>query len=234
MLDLILYYVRNIPNTRHGFTPHELLFLKPTPFILSTIKSLWLFDSHNPVNVPQFIADLDKQFACHNHVVKSSLQSKQSSDRISKESELASKFHVGDLVFKRNPGLNSCLDSSWDGPFIITALLPPVNCELVPHKSKGRKKIVHLSQLKRTSENTVLRVAIVSNDTSPHFDLSPRQPYQTCIITSVTIHPRPHPFSISQRVFGYSISCQTFYHSHQSNPSMDSSIYCSAGIPAAI
>ncbi len=176
MIDLILYYARNMPNTRLGFTPHKLLFLKPTPFIHSTIKSLWLSDSQNPVNVPQFIADLDKQFACHNHVVKTSLQSKQSSDRISKESELVSKYLVGDLVFKRNPGLNSCLDSSWDGPFIITSLLPPVNCEIAPHKAKGRKKVVHLSQLKRVSDNTVLRVAVVANDLSPHFDLSPRTP----------------------------------------------------------
>ncbi len=33
-----------------------------------------------------------------------------------------------------------------------------------------------MSQLKRTSENTVLRIAIVSNDISPHFDLSCSQP----------------------------------------------------------
>ena len=69
MLDLILYYVRNIPSSRHGHTPHELLFLKPTPFILSTIKSLWLSDSNTTVNVTQFISDLDEQFACHNHVI---------------------------------------------------------------------------------------------------------------------------------------------------------------------
>ncbi len=31
MLDFILYYARNLPNSRHGHTPHELLFLKPNP-----------------------------------------------------------------------------------------------------------------------------------------------------------------------------------------------------------
>ena len=69
------------------------------------------------------------------------------------------------------------LDSSWDGPFVITSLLRPVNCEISPHKSKGRKKVYsHLSQIKRASEKSVLRVAIVSNDISPHFESSPRQP----------------------------------------------------------
>ena len=168
MLDLILYYIHNIPNSRHGHTPQELLFLKPTPFILSTIKSLWLSDSSSSVNIPQFISDLDTQFACHNHVIKSSLKSKHASSRISKESGFISKFKVGDLVFKRTPGLNKCLDSSWDGPYAITGLVPPVNCEIVPHNTKGKKKVVHLSQLKRACEPSVYRVAVVTNDDSPH------------------------------------------------------------------
>ncbi len=108
MLDLILYYARNIPSSRPGQTCHELLFLKPKPFILSTIKSLWLSDSSTTVNVRQFISDFDEQYACHNHVIMSSLQSKQSLNRIGKESELAFKFKVGDLVLKKNPGLNKC------------------------------------------------------------------------------------------------------------------------------
>ncbi len=177
MLDLILYYARNLPNSRHGHTPHELLFLKPNPFILSTIKSLWLSDNSSAVNIPQFISDLDTQFACHNHVVKSSLASKHVSDRISKEAEFVSHFKVGDLVFKRIPGLNKCLDSSsWDGPFIITKLLAPVNCEIAPHQTKGKRKIVHISQLKKVAEKAVLRVAVVPNDISPHCLSSPRQP----------------------------------------------------------
>ncbi len=37
-LDLVLFFIWNIPHSRHGHTPHELLFLKPSPFILSTLK----------------------------------------------------------------------------------------------------------------------------------------------------------------------------------------------------
>ncbi len=48
-LDLVLYFFRSIPHSRHGLIPHELLFLKPTPFIPSTLKSLWLSPTSNSV-----------------------------------------------------------------------------------------------------------------------------------------------------------------------------------------
>ncbi len=80
------------------------------------------------------------------------------------------------------------LDSSWDGPFVITSLLRPVNCEISPHKSKGRKKVYsRLSQIKRASEKSVLRVAIVSNDISSCLESSPRQP------TKIDLTPEQRP-----------------------------------------
>ncbi len=39
VLDLVLYFLRNLPHSRHGHIPYELTFLKPTPHILSTLKS---------------------------------------------------------------------------------------------------------------------------------------------------------------------------------------------------
>ncbi len=149
-LDLVLHFARNIPNSRHGFTPHELLFLKPSPFILSTLKSLWSSSSVSSLNLPQFIEDLDNLLACQNHHVKSVLSSKSCKNRISVESELASKFKVGDSVYKRNPGHNKCLEASWDGPYTIKSLLPPVNCAIAPSNKKAKAKVVHLSQLKKS------------------------------------------------------------------------------------
>ncbi len=49
-LDLVLFFIRNIPHSRHVHTPHELLFLKPSPFILSTSKSFWVGDSDSHVS----------------------------------------------------------------------------------------------------------------------------------------------------------------------------------------
>ncbi len=58
-------------------------------------------------------------------------------------------------MLKRSPGLNKCLDSSWEGPFVITELLPPVNCKLVPQGSKEKSKVVHLSQVKKAESMSV-------------------------------------------------------------------------------
>ncbi len=161
VLDLILYFARNIPQSRHGFTPHELLFLKPSPFILSTLKSLWT-SSTTSVNLPQFIHDLDNILSCQTHYVKSALSSKLATDRITKESALVAKFNVGDTVYKRAPGINKCLEASWTGPYTVTQLLPPVNCSIVQKDKKTKSKIVHISQLKKVTP--VLRCLIVPDD----------------------------------------------------------------------
>ncbi len=123
-LDLVLHYARNIPHSRTGHTPFELTFAKPTPFILHTLKSLWTGDTNNTVNVPQFIGDIDTHLAAQSTAVKESLKSKLSKHRLSMENTVISQFKVGDTVLKRAPGLNKCLESSWDGPYTIVALLP--------------------------------------------------------------------------------------------------------------
>ncbi len=183
-LDLVLHFSRNTPNSRHGFTPHELLFLKPTPFILSTLKSIWTSSSQPSVNLPQFIEDLDNLLSCQTHHVKSTLCSKSLSNRVAKESQLVANFKVGDVVYRRNPGHNKCLDASWDGPFIIIKLLPPVNCSITPQGKRSKPKVVHLSQLKKTL--TVHRTLLVPEEnvidefrtpvnTSEPINLSPSQ-----------------------------------------------------------
>ncbi len=148
-LDLVLYFARNMPISRHGFTPHELLFMKPAPLILSSLKSLWSSSSDPSLNLPQFIEDLDNILSCQTHHVKSSLSSKSLSKRVSTESALVANFKVGDTVYRRNPGLNKCLEASRDGPFVVKQLLPPVNCSIAPKDKKSKPKVVHLSQVKK-------------------------------------------------------------------------------------
>ncbi len=40
VIPLALFYLRNLPHSRHGHTPYELTFLKPTPHILSSLRSI--------------------------------------------------------------------------------------------------------------------------------------------------------------------------------------------------
>ncbi len=93
-LDLVLLFIRNLPHSRHGHTPHELLFLKPTPYILSTLKNFWFNDSDSSINLPQFIHDLDSQAACNATLVRESLSSKIAKDRLSKEQSALDKLKV--------------------------------------------------------------------------------------------------------------------------------------------
>ncbi len=149
-LDLALYFARNMPNSRHGFTPHELLFLKPSSFVLSTLKSIWTSPSPFSVNLPQFIYDLDNMLACQTHHVKQALTSKCSTKRLSHDAGLAADFKPGDIVFKRQPGHNKCLEANWIGPYVVHKVLPPLNISIVPQGKKCKPKTVHLSQVKKS------------------------------------------------------------------------------------
>ncbi len=150
-IDLVLYFCRNMPQSRHGFTPQEILFLKPSPHILSTLKSIWSTNTSSNLNLPQFIEDMDKIISLQLQHVKSSLASKHCQSRIDKESALVATFRVGDIVFRRIPGLNGCLEASWDGPFVVHECIPPLNCSIKPQGSvRAKPKVVHISQLKKS------------------------------------------------------------------------------------
>ncbi len=173
-LDIVLFFSRNLPHTRHGYTPHELLFLKPTPFILSTLKNFWLSDSNANINLPQFIQELATQAACTNALVRESLSSKVAKSRLSKEESALSRLKVGSVVLRRVPGLNKCLESSWNGPFIITKLIHPVNCQIRDVEKKSKPVVVHVSQLKPVSDQSIFRVVSVVDD--PIEDVSSEEP----------------------------------------------------------
>ena len=72
---------------------------------------------------------------------------------------------MGDIVYKRNPGLNKCLDASWDGPYVVHQLLPPVNCSITPQNRRSKPKVVHLSQLKKSQP--VYRTLLVPEECAP-------------------------------------------------------------------
>ncbi len=163
-IDLVLYFARNTPHSRHGYTPHELLFLKPSAFVLSTLKSFWLGDPETNLNLPQFIQDINTQASCQNSIVKEALSSKLAKQRLSAEGTALSNLKIGDTVLKRVPGLNKCLESSWEGPYVIDKLLHPVNCAIKSSVKKGKSQVVHASQLKPAPDLSVYRVVTVIDD----------------------------------------------------------------------
>ncbi len=80
---------------------------------------------------------------------------------------------VGNLVFKRVPGLNKCLESCWEGPYKILKLIHPVNCQIRDVEKKSKPTVVHVSQLKLVSDASVFRVVNVVDDPLEIPDVQP-------------------------------------------------------------
>ncbi len=80
---------------------------------------------------------------------------------------------VGNLVFKRVPGLNKCLESSWEGPYKILKLIHPVNCQIRDVEKKSKPTVVHVSQLKLISDASVFGVVNVVDDPLEIPDIQP-------------------------------------------------------------
>ena len=60
VLDLALYYLRNVPHRISSFTPFELQYGKQTPTILTTLKSYWLDSEDTQINITDFMLNLQK------------------------------------------------------------------------------------------------------------------------------------------------------------------------------
>ncbi len=185
VLDLVLYFLRSLPHSQHGHTPYELTFVKPTPHILSCLKSFWSVDPDKSVNVPRFISQLDDQLALTMQTLKSRLKDEVVRKRAEKEKWALRQFSVGEDVMKRNPGLNGCLEASWEGPFTIVEKVSPVTYRIVPKGKKSKPKSVHINLLKVVQPSLpVCAVVLVTEE--PH----------DCILPNTR---KPVPISLSYK-----------------------------------
>ncbi len=161
VLELALFFLRNLPHSRSGFTPYELTFLKPTPHVLATLKSNWL-STEDSTDLPRFLEDLDSNVSTLLQSLKGRLRDSVVEQRAQTECRTLRNFSVGDLVWKRIPGLHSSLEASWEGPFVIKEKLSDVNYRIAPNKSKCKGKVVHINLLKDYGKhcdiNTVVAV----------------------------------------------------------------------------
>ena len=97
----------------------KILFLKPSPCILSTLKSIWSNRSPPNLNLPQFIEDMDNIISCQLQQVKSSLASKQCQSRLNKEAVLATNFKVNGYCVQKDSWTQQMPGSILDGPFVV-------------------------------------------------------------------------------------------------------------------
>ncbi len=172
VLDLVLYFLRNLPHSRHGHTPYELTFLKPTPHILSTLKSNWSISDGCSLNVPSFISDLDSHISLVLQSLKDMLKDDIVAKRAVKDSRSLRALHVGQCVMMRVPGLNACLEASWEGPFVVLEKISDVNYKIAHTGRKSKSKIVHINMLKVVNNdfNELSVVAVCDDEDECGFD----------------------------------------------------------------
>ncbi len=159
VLELALFFLRNLPHSRSGFTPYELTFLKPTPHVLATLKSNWL-STEDSTDLPRFLEDLDSNVSTLLQSLKGRLRDSVVEQRAQTECRTLRNFSVGDLVWKRIPGLHSSLESSLEGPFVIKEKLSDVNYRIAPNKSKYKGKVVHINLLKDYGKHCDINIVV--------------------------------------------------------------------------
>ncbi len=164
------YHPETNGQLESGYTPYELVFGKSTPNIIATLKSHWTNTSSPPVNVSNFMEQLQYDLKTTIEGLKERLH-----DKVVKNRELSDKhtklrvFQPGDLILRKIPGLGSSLSSSWERPYKVIARISDVNYKigLIDGKSY-HVKIIHINQMKKfveDSSNPCYKVlAIIDNE----------------------------------------------------------------------
>ncbi len=58
VLDLAVMYLCNMPHSRSGYTPFELMFGTKNPNVIATLKSYWTTPSGSPVKITDYLENL--------------------------------------------------------------------------------------------------------------------------------------------------------------------------------
>ncbi len=142
-------YLCNMPHSRSGYTPFELMFGTKNPNVIATLKSYWTTTSDSPVKITDYLENLQHNINTTLEGLKSDMADKACLERSKLDKSNLRSFSVGDLVLKKVPGLASALDTSWEGPYEVTKKMSDLNYAIVPQGKKSKSKIYHINQLKK-------------------------------------------------------------------------------------
>ena len=140
--------IRSIPCRSTGFSPTELVFGRNPRNFLDILFEGWSNPSYTSVDIPTWIEQLQDKLeilrdsaSLTNHLTKV----KQNSHKPKQKSKR--NYKPGDKVFSRIPGCRATLQASWEGPFLITKFVPPLNYE-ISDVDKTWAKTVHINNLR--------------------------------------------------------------------------------------
>ncbi len=116
-LDLVFYFLRNLPHSRHGHNPFRVGFYETHSIYSSHFESSYCIHPDNiPVNTHAFTESLHHNIAITIHFLKSKMNDANSNKR-----RKLWFFEVGELVM---------FVVSWEGPYKIVMKLNDVIIKL--------------------------------------------------------------------------------------------------------
>ena len=119
------------------------------PFLI-LYKSYWLDPEYTPINITDFILNLQKTLtqmkASQSRLQEAHVKAREKSDQVKLR-----VLNVVDLVLWKIPGLSKSLSSSWEGPFIEAAQICVAQVYTTLHRTALQYSTVHYTTLHYTT-----------------------------------------------------------------------------------
>ena len=147
-LPLALSAIRGVPCRSTGFSPSEIVFGRNSRNILDIVFEGWTNTTYSTVDISTWVQQLNERLEILRDAASlTNVIARQKQNAHTKNSRSTRSYKPGDRVFSRIPGCRANLQASWEGPFIITKSIPPLNYE-IQDPSNTWSRITHINNLK--------------------------------------------------------------------------------------
>ena len=154
MIPMLLFALREVPNSTTGYAPSHLVYGRKVRGLLSVMRDSWTqtdrIEEHIKMPAAKYLEQLTEQIktalaAAGQNVRKAQQRSKERYDRHSTERFL----QPGDLALILQPDQNSKMMSKWKGPFRVVRRCENNNYEI---QVNNRRAMLHINSLRKYNE----------------------------------------------------------------------------------
>ncbi len=227
VLDLAIFYLRNMPHRISGYTPFELHYGLETPHILATLKSFWTDPGKQPVNVTQYMSDLQNNLNTVLQSMSVRMNEARLREREKRDGGTLRTFADGSLVLWKTPGLGKAFATSWEGPYKVVSQVTPVTYKVSwKDGTKTHYKVIHINQLKpytHEPDSHCHKVLTVSEECAEY------DPEYVIPDHFMGENLSPDQKSLIEKVYSHNASCLTDIPGKTDNTTM--SIHTTSNVP---
>ena len=152
-LPFVVFALRQAPNRSTGFSPFELVYGHNVRTSLDILYEGWRNDKARKLDVSSWVEELCSRLEVMREIAVSNALTESAKKKVSYDkSSLDRTFCEENNVLCRIPGMVFKLQDSWEGSFVVTRKLCPVNCIIEEEEGRKRSKLVHVNNLKSFKE----------------------------------------------------------------------------------